>query len=62
KLIYLLPYSSDYNPIEQAFSAVKAFLRRLGPNDFPMMSIVCACQSITPDKAEGYFQALGYIV
>jgi transposase len=28
KLIYLPPYSPDLNPIEQAFFAMKAFLRR----------------------------------
>jgi hypothetical protein len=28
KLIYLPPYSPDFNPIEQAFHSVKAWLRR----------------------------------
>lgn len=26
-LVYLLPYSPDLNPIEEAFSAVKSFLK-----------------------------------
>jgi transposase len=27
KLIYLPPYSPDFNPIEQAFHSIKAWLR-----------------------------------
>ncbi|KIM52084.1 hypothetical protein SCLCIDRAFT_142010, partial [Scleroderma citrinum Foug A] len=60
-LIYLPPYLPDYNPIEQAFSTIKAHLCRHS-HDTPLMSIVRACQSITPDKAEGFFRASGYIV
>ncbi|KIM56234.1 hypothetical protein SCLCIDRAFT_133083, partial [Scleroderma citrinum Foug A] len=60
-LIYLPAYSPDYNPIEQAFSAIKAYLHRHSHNP-PLMSIMHACQSITPDKASGYFRASGYIV
>ncbi|KAF9229366.1 hypothetical protein BS17DRAFT_688982, partial [Gyrodon lividus] len=60
-LIFLPPYSPDYNLIEQAFSAIKAYVWRY-PDDFSMTTIVCACQNITPDKAEGYFWASGYIM
>lgn len=28
ELLYLPPYSPDYNPIEEAFSKIKAILRR----------------------------------
>jgi transposase len=28
KLLYLAPYSPDYNPIEEAFSKIKALLRK----------------------------------
>jgi transposase len=28
KLIFLPPYSPDFNPIKQAFSSIKAWLRR----------------------------------
>jgi transposase len=60
KLVFLPPYSPDYNPIEQAFSAIKAYLRRHF-DDKSLTAIVRACQGITPDKAEGYFCASGYI-
>ena len=56
-----LTYSPDYNPIEQAFSSIKAYLRRHG-HDSPLLSITRACQNITLDKAEEYFRAFGYIV
>ncbi|KAG2740175.1 hypothetical protein P692DRAFT_20753883, partial [Suillus brevipes Sb2] len=51
-LVFLPPYSPDYNPIEQAFSAIKAYLRR----HFDDKGLTS-----TPDKAEGYFRASGYI-
>jgi len=28
RLVYLPPYSPDFNPIEEAFSALKAWIRR----------------------------------
>lgn len=33
-LLYLPPYSPDLNPIEQAFSKLKAHLRRIGARTF----------------------------
>jgi len=61
KLIFLPPYSPDYNPIEQAFSSIKAFLRR-NWTDSSLSVMDRACQSITDDKALGYFKASGYTV
>ncbi|KAF8553029.1 hypothetical protein OG21DRAFT_1369115, partial [Imleria badia] len=60
KLIFLPPYSPDYNPIEQAFSVIKSHFRR-HTDDFSMTTIARACQDITPGKAEGYFRSSGYI-
>jgi transposase len=61
KLIFLPPYSPDFNPIEQAFSSVKAYIRRHWRSD-SLSVIDRACQNITPEKAEGYFRASGYII
>jgi transposase len=61
KLIFLPPYSPDLNPIEQAFSSIKAFLRRHW-QDFSLSVIDRACQNITAEKAWGFFRASGYIV
>ena len=32
--LYLPPYSPDLNPIEQAFSKLKAYLRKIGARNF----------------------------
>ncbi|THV05786.1 hypothetical protein K435DRAFT_646737, partial [Dendrothele bispora CBS 962.96] len=60
-LVYLPPYSPDLNPIEQAFSAVKAFLRR-HMHDFSLSIIHNACHRITANKAWGFFRASGYVI
>ncbi|KAF5392338.1 hypothetical protein D9757_001550 [Collybiopsis confluens] len=60
KLVYLPPYSPDFNPIEQAFSSIKAFLRRHW-QDFSWGILDRACMSITPLKAWGYFRDAGYV-
>ncbi|KAF8835757.1 hypothetical protein BDN67DRAFT_912411, partial [Paxillus ammoniavirescens] len=59
-LVFLPPYSPNYNPIEQAFSSIKAFLRCHNQHK-TLTSIICACQNITAEKAKGYFRASGYI-
>jgi hypothetical protein len=60
KLIFLPPYSPDYNPIEQAFSSIKAWIRRnhLGQGIF---GIVRALANVTHSKAAGWFGASGYL-
>ncbi|KIM72033.1 hypothetical protein PILCRDRAFT_82242, partial [Piloderma croceum F 1598] len=60
-LIFLPLYLPDYNPIEQAFSSIKSFLRR-NWQDKSLGIIDWACHIITPTKAAGYFRASGYIV
>ncbi len=61
KLLFLPPYSLDLNPIEQAFSAIKSYLRRYNDN-FTFSVIDHACQNVLPESAWGYFCASGYIV
>lgn len=60
KLVYLPPYSPDYNPIEQGFSFIKTFLRR-HYTDSSLYIIDQACQNVTAKHAEGYFIASGYM-
>jgi transposase len=60
KLIYLPPYSPDYNPIEQAFSSIKAFLRRHWYNS-SLFTISHACTRITDCMAAGWYRASGYM-
>jgi transposase len=64
KLIYLPPYSPDFNMIEQAFYSVKAWLRRheaqaINPEVRPWL-IQQASLSITIEDAEGWIINLGY--
>lgn len=61
KLIFLPPYSPDYNPIEFAFSSIKAFLRRhWKENTLSLSSIHHACDNVGPWKAYEWFKACGY--
>jgi len=64
KLIYLPPYSPDFNPIEQAFHSVKAWLRRheaeaVLPEARPWL-IQQATMSVTAEDAEGWILNSGY--
>ncbi|KIM74289.1 hypothetical protein PILCRDRAFT_80237, partial [Piloderma croceum F 1598] len=60
-LIFLPSYSPDYDPIEQAFSSIKAFLYH-NWFDKTLNCIDKACQNITFDKVIRYFRASGYTV
>jgi transposase len=62
-LWYLPPYSPDLNPIEEAFSKVKAFLRSAGPRtlDDHSSAIWAALRTITPKDAAGWFTHSGYL-
>jgi len=65
RLIYLPAYSPDFNPIEEAFSFIKTWLRRheylyTGPDQLPML-VHEAIRKITPEIALGWFSDCGYI-
>jgi transposase len=64
RLLYLPSYSPDLSPIEEAFSKLKACLRRLGARTQEALqeAIAQALQTITPQDAQGYFSHCGYIV
>ena len=57
-LLYLPPYSPDFNPIEEAFSSMKAFLC-CNWGDMLLMSVV---HHITPEMAGGWFADSGYVL
>jgi transposase len=61
RLLFLPPYSPDFNPIEEAFASMKAYLWR-NFTDTSLMSIVHAFARITPEMAAGWFCNSGYIV
>ena len=61
--LFLPPYSPDLNPIEMAFSKLKANLRRIGARNFTdMFNALCeVCDLYTPDECWNYFRAAGYV-
>jgi transposase len=61
-LRYLPPYSPDFNPIENAFSKLKAILRKTAARtiDHLWNAIRDALPQFTPDKCANSFTAAGY--
>lgn len=61
--LFLPPYSPDLNPIEMAFSKLKAHLRRIGARTFDQLmdAIGDICDLFTQQECWNYFQAAGYV-
>lgn len=62
ELWFLPGYSPDYNPIEEAFSKVKARLRTAAAREHEALvaEIWAALGAVTPTDAHGYFTHCGY--
>jgi transposase len=62
QLLYLPPYSPDFNPIEQAWSKLKQLLRgaRARVLDQLEPAIARAIAAITPQNAQAFFRHCGY--
>ena len=60
--LFLPPYSPDLNPIEMAFSKLKAHLRRIGARTFDQLfqAIGDICDMFTPQECWNYMKAAGY--
>jgi transposase len=63
-LVFLPPYSSDYNPIELCWSKVKAALRQAKARTFDVLldALAAALHSVTVHDARGWFAHCGYAV
>jgi transposase len=61
-LRYLPKYSPDLNPIEQAFSKLKAHLRKAAERTIPRLSrrIGALMDAFTPQECANYFRHAGY--
>jgi transposase len=61
-LLYLPPYSPDLNPIENAFSKIKAHLRKAAQRTIGGLwnAIADIIPKITPDECRNYFVNAGY--
>ncbi len=57
-LLYLPPYSPDFNPIEKAWSKLKARLRALAARAMPQLEYATAqaLQTITPQDAKAWLR------
>ncbi|MBI3963242.1 MAG: IS630 family transposase [Deinococcus sp.] len=62
RLRYLPSYAPDFNPIEHAFSKIKAVLKRLAARTKATLThaIAQAIRTITPTDIQGWFQPCGY--
>ena len=59
---FLPPYSPDFNPIEQAFAKLKAFLRAARPRSFDQVSalVATALELFKPEECRNYIRHCGY--
>jgi len=63
-VVYLPAYSPDMTPIEQAFSKIKEYLRRVGARTRAALAeaITAAMATVTAQDAEGWFTHCGYAI
>ena len=57
RLLYLPPYSPDFNPIENLWSKIKSILRRLAPRtaDELLQAVALAFAAISAADCHGFF-------
>ncbi len=62
KLIYLPPYSPDFNPIEEAFSKIKGLVRKAEARSRQALvdAIGQGISMVTAEDARGFFDHCGY--
>jgi transposase len=62
RLVFLPPYSPDFNPIENAFAKLKALLRKAAARTIDELwkAIAAAIEAFTPHECLNYFTAAGY--
>jgi len=62
ELLYLPPYSPDFNPIENAFAKLKAHLRKLAERSVEGLwaTLGRLVDTFTPRECANYFAAAGY--
>lgn len=62
EILYLPSYSPDFNPIEEAFSKIKGFLRKVEARSREALleAIGAAISAITNQDAHGFFEHCGY--
>jgi transposase len=63
KLLFLPPYSPDFNPIEQAFSKIKHWMRCAQKRTIEDVSdhIGGLVATVTPEECQNFFENNGYV-
>lgn len=61
KVLYLPPYSPDYNPIEKCFAKMKAYIQKKGRTGDLKALIREALGTITPGDVESFFRYSNYL-
>jgi len=61
-LVYLPPYSPDFNPIEMVFAKLKAHLRKVAARTIPQLwlAIADSLDDFAPQQCVNFFKAAGY--
>ena len=61
-LLFLPTYSPDFSPIEEAFSKIKALLKKAAARtrDALVEAVGKALEAVTPEDAKGWFVHCGY--
>jgi transposase len=64
RLLFLPPYSPDFNPIEPAWGKLKALLRGMGARTVAALdaALTTLVDAITPGGAAGFVRHCGYAV
>jgi transposase len=62
ELLYLPPYSPDYNPIEEAFAMIKALLRKAAARTSEALieALGKVISAVSSTNALGFFEHCGY--
>ena len=62
RLLFLPPYSPDFNPIENAFAKLKALLRARAERTITALwdTVGTLIDAFTPTECANYFRAAGY--
>lgn len=62
ELLYLPPYSPDFNPIEQAFSKIKGLMRKAEARTREALieAMGLALEAVSARDARGFFDHCGY--
>jgi transposase len=62
-LLYLPPYSPDFNPIEKFFSKLKALLRKAAKRSIDALwkEIGKRLNAVTPEECSNFFASCGYV-